>query len=132
MKQKVPNISEDYLLIIMLLYFEEKEVFYRKINAHFVENGLVIRDLRLLQDAEDTVLMAQSKEELKSLLMKVEEESENAGLKFNFQKTSIMVSSPITWLSCGWIPSLTQWTWVCANLGREWRTGKTGLLQFMS
>ena len=102
----------------MLLYFEEKEVLYRKINAHFVENGLVIRDLRLLQDAEDTVLMAHCKEELKSLLMKVEEESENAGLKFNFQKMSIMVSSPITWLSCCWIPSLTQWTWVCADLGR--------------
>ena len=41
--------------------------------------------------------MAESKEELKSLLMKVKEESENAGLKLNIQKTKIMVSSPITW-----------------------------------
>ena len=44
----------------------------------------------------DTTLMAESKEELKSLLMKVKEESEKAGLKFNIQKTKIMTSSPIT------------------------------------
>ena len=46
--------------------------------------------------ADDTVLMAESKEELKNLLMKVKEESEKAGLKFNIQKTKIMASSPIT------------------------------------
>ena len=44
----------------------------------------------------DTTLMAESKEELKSLLMKVKEESEKAGLKLNIQKTKIMTSSPIT------------------------------------
>ena len=44
----------------------------------------------------DTTLMAESKEELKSLLMKVKEESEKAGLKLNLQKTNIMASSPIT------------------------------------
>ena len=46
--------------------------------------------------ADDTTLMAENKEELKSLLMKVKEESEKAGLKFNIQKTKIMASSPIT------------------------------------
>ena len=46
--------------------------------------------------AVDTTLMAESKEELKSLLMKVKEESEKVGLKFNVQKTKIMASSPIT------------------------------------
>ena len=46
--------------------------------------------------AEDTTLMAESKEELKSLLMKVKEESEKAGLKLNIQKTKITASSPIT------------------------------------
>ena len=46
--------------------------------------------------ADDTILMAESEEELKSLLMKVKEESENAGLKFNIQKTKIMASSSIT------------------------------------
>ena len=46
--------------------------------------------------ADDTTLMAQSEEELKSLLMKVKEESEEVGLKLNIQKTKIMASSPIT------------------------------------
>ena len=46
--------------------------------------------------ADDTSLMAESKEELKSLLMKVKEESEKAGLKLNIQKTKIMASGPIT------------------------------------
>ena len=46
--------------------------------------------------ADDTILMAESEEELKSLLMKVKEESEKAGLKLNIQKTKILASSPIT------------------------------------
>ena len=46
--------------------------------------------------ADDTTLIAESKEELKSLLMKVKEDSEKAGLKFNIQKTNIMTSGPIT------------------------------------
>ena len=49
-----------------------------------------------LRYADDTTFMAESKEELKSLLMKVKEESEKAGLKLNISKTKIMVSSPIT------------------------------------
>ena len=49
-----------------------------------------------LRYADDTTLMAESEEELKNLLMKVKEESENVGLKLNFQKTKIMASSPIT------------------------------------
>ena len=53
------------------------------------------RNINNLRYADDTTLMAESKE-LKSLLMKVKEESENAGLKFNIQKTTIMASSPIT------------------------------------
>ena len=49
-----------------------------------------------LRYADDTILMAESEEELKSLLMKVKEESEKAGLKLNIQKTKIMASGPIT------------------------------------
>ena len=49
-----------------------------------------------LRYADDTTLMAKSKEELKSLLMKVKEESEKDGLKLNIQKTKIMASGPIT------------------------------------
>ena len=54
------------------------------------------RNINNLRHADDTTLMAESEEELKSLLIKVREESEKAGLKFNIQKTKIMASSPIT------------------------------------
>ena len=54
------------------------------------------RTINNLRYADDTTLMAESEEELKSLLMKVKEESENVGLKLNIQKTKIMASSPIT------------------------------------
>ena len=50
-----------------------------------------------LRYADDTTLMAENKEELKSLLMKVKEKSEKAGLKLNIQKTKIMASSPTSW-----------------------------------
>ena len=54
------------------------------------------RNINNLRYADDTTLMAESEEELKSLLMKVKEESEKVGLKPNIQKTKIMASSPIT------------------------------------
>ena len=54
------------------------------------------RNINNLRYADDTTLMAKSEEELKSLLMKVKEESEKTGLKLNFQKTKIMASGPIS------------------------------------
>ena len=54
------------------------------------------RNINNLRDADDTTLMAESKEQVKSLLMKVKEESEKAGLKLNIQKTKIRASDPIT------------------------------------
>ena len=54
------------------------------------------RNISNLRDADDTILMTESEEDLKSLLMKVKEESEKVGLKLNIQKTKIMASSPIT------------------------------------
>ena len=54
------------------------------------------RNINNLRYADDITLMAESEEEKKSLLMKVKEESEKVGLKFNIQKTKIMASSPIT------------------------------------
>ena len=54
------------------------------------------RNISNLRYADDTTLMTEIKEELKSLLMKVKEESEKAGLKLNIQKTKIMACSPIT------------------------------------
>ena len=57
---------------------------------------IVWRNINNLRYADDTTLMAESEEELKSLLMKVKEESGNVGLKLNIQKTKIMASNPIT------------------------------------
>ena len=54
------------------------------------------RNINNLRQVDDITLMAESEEELKSLLMKVKEESEKAGLKLNIQKTKIMASGPIT------------------------------------
>ena len=57
---------------------------------------IVGRNINDLRYADDTTLMTESKEELKSLLMKVKEESEKVGLKLNIQKAKIMISGPIT------------------------------------
>ena len=63
-----------------------------------VQAGIKIarRNINNLRYADDTILMAESKEESKSLLMKMKEESEKVGLKLNIRKTKIMVSNPIT------------------------------------
>ena len=58
--------------------------------------NIVGRNIKNLRYADDTTLMAESEEELKSLLMKVKEESEKVSLKLNIQKTKIMASGPIT------------------------------------
>ena len=57
---------------------------------------IAVRNINNLRYADDTTLMAESKEELKDLLMKVKEKSEKAGLKLNFKKTKIKASSPTT------------------------------------
>ena len=66
---------------------------------------VVGRYINNLRYADDTTIMAESKDELKSLLMKVKEESEKAGLKLNIQKTKIMVSG-----------SITSW-----QMGKQWK-----------
>ena len=63
---------------------------------HKLESRLSGEYINNFRYADDTTLMTESKEELKSLLMKVKEESEKVGLKLNIQKTKIMASSPIT------------------------------------
>ena len=68
------------------------------------------RNINNLRYADDTILMAESEQELKSLLMKVKEESEKAGLKLNIQKTKIMASGPITsWQTDG--ETVTDFFW---------------------
>ena len=70
----------------------------RNAELEEVRAGIKIarRNINNLRYADDTTLMAESDEELKSLLMKVKEESEKVGIKLNFQKTKIMASGPIT------------------------------------
>ena len=63
------------------------------------------RNINNFRYADDTTLMSESEEELKSLLMKVKEESENIGLKLNIQKTKVMASGPIT----SWQTDGKQW-----------------------
>ena len=67
-------------------------------RVHDAQAGIKIagRNINNLRYADNTALMAESEEELKSLLMKVKEESEKVGLKLNIQKTKIMASGPIT------------------------------------
>ena len=77
------------------------------------------RNINNLRYADDTTLMAEIKEELKSLLMKEKEESEKVGLKLNIQKTKIMASGPITsWQIDGkqWIEWLTLFFWAPKSL----------------
>ena len=74
------------------------EYIIRNVGLDEAQVGIKIakRNINNLRYADDITLMAESKEELKSLLMKVKEESEKVGLNFNIQKTKIMASGPIT------------------------------------
>ena len=79
------------------------------------------RNTNNLRYADDTILMAENKEELKSLLMKVREESEKAGLKLNIQKMKIMASSPITsWQINGEnVNTVSDFIFVCSKITAE-------------
>ena len=80
------------------LYNFYAEYIMRNAGLNEAQAGIKIagRNINNLRYADDTTLMAESEEQLKSLLMKVKEESEKVGLKLNIQKTKIMASSPIT------------------------------------
>ena len=79
-------------------YLTYAEYIMRNAGLEEAQAGIKIagRNINNLRYADDTTLMAESEEELKSLLMKVKEESEKVGLKLNIQKTKIMASGPIT------------------------------------
>ena len=85
------------LYIVTLLFNLYAEYIIRNAWLDVAQAGIKIagRNINNLRHADDTTLMAESEEELKSLLMKVKEESEKVGLKLNIQKR-IMVSSPVT------------------------------------
>ena len=80
------------------LFNLDAEYITRNAGLDEAQAGIKIagRNINNLKNADDTILMAESEEELKSLLMKVKEESEKVGLKLNIQKTKIMTSGPIT------------------------------------
>ena len=81
--------------VILLIY---AEYIMRNAGLEETQSGIKIagRNIKNLRYGDDTTLMAESEEELKSLLMKVKEETEKVGLKLNIQKTKIMASDPIT------------------------------------
>ena len=89
-------VKDVYCHPVYLTYMES--VSHRNISLDEAQAGIEItrRNINNLRYTDDTTLMAESKEELKSLLMTVKEESEKAGLKCNIQKAKIMASSPIT------------------------------------
>ena len=95
--------STTRLYIITLITYMQTIITYMqttscKIQLDESQAGIKIarRNINNLRYADDTILMAESEEELKSLLMKVKEETEKIGLKLNIQKTKIMASSPLT------------------------------------
>ena len=86
------------LYIVICLFNFHAEYIKRNVGLEEAQAGIKIprRNINNLRYADDTTLMAESEEELKSLLMKVKKESEKGALKLNIQKTEIMASSPIT------------------------------------
>ena len=86
------------LYIVTLLIYFYAEYIMRNTGLEEAQAGIKIasRNINNLRYADDTTLMAESEEELKSLFLKVKEESEKVGLKLNIQKTKIMASGPIT------------------------------------
>ena len=91
------RIPKDGHILIPIIW--EYATLYGKRNAGLEETQVGIkiarRNINNLRYADDTILMAESEEELKSLLMKVKVESEKVGLKLNIQKTKVMASGPI-------------------------------------
>ena len=96
----VPNRkrSMSRLYVVLCLFHFYAEYIMRNAGLEETQAGIKIarRNLNNLRCADDTTLMAESEEKLKSLLMKVKEESEKVSLKLNIQKTKIMASGPIT------------------------------------
>ena len=80
----------------LINFYAEYIMWNARLDEEEARIKIARRNINNLRYADDTTLLAESKEELKSLLMKVKEESEKVGLKLNIQKTKIMASGPIT------------------------------------
>ena len=96
----VPNwersTSRLYIVTLLIIYYVEYNMQNAGLNEAQDEIKIAGRNINNIRYADNTTLMAESEEELKSHLMKMKEECEKAGLKLNIQKTKIMASSPIT------------------------------------
>ena len=98
-----PKLGKEYVKAVYCHHayfnlYEEYIIWNAELGDSQVGIKIGGRNINNLRYADDTTLMAESKVELKSLLMRVKEESEKAGLQLNIQKTKIMASCPITWL----------------------------------
>ena len=90
------NISRLYVSTCLFNFYAEYIMRNARLDESQARIKIARRNINNLRYADDTTLIAESEEELKSLLMKVKEESEKVGLKLNIQKTKIMASGPIT------------------------------------
>ena len=88
-------MSSLYIVTCLFNFYSEHIMWYARLNESQAGIKIAERNVNNLRYEDDTMLMAESKEELKSLLMKVKEESEKAGLKLNFHKIKIMAANPI-------------------------------------
>ena len=90
------GVCQDCILSLWLFNFYAVSIMWNtRLNEAQAGIKIASRTINSLKYVDDTTLMAENKEELKNLLMKVKEKSEKAGLKFNIQKTTIMATSPI-------------------------------------
>ena len=89
-------MSRLYIVTLLINFYAEYIMSNTGLDEAQAGIKIAGRNINNLRYADDTTLMAESEEELKSFLMKVTEESEKVGLKLNIQKTKIMASSPIT------------------------------------
>ena len=97
-KQTGSKLGKEYVKVVPCLFNLYREYIMRNAGLDEAQAGIKIagRNISNLRYADDTTIMAESKEELKTLLMKVKEESEKAGLKLNIQKTKTTASGLIT------------------------------------
>ena len=89
-------MSSLYIVTCLFNFYSEHIMWYARLNESQAGIKIAERNVNNLRYADENTLMAESEEKLKSLLLKVKEESEKVGLKLNIQKTKIMASSPIT------------------------------------
>ena len=119
MKQQTGwKLGKEYVKAVCCHLAYYAEYIMQNVRLDEAQAGIKVsgRNINNLRYADDTTLMADREEELKSLLMKVKEKSKNVGLKLNIQKTKIMASGPITSWQMG-----KQWETLFLGLQNHWK-----------